>query len=101
MGIVEDCPTDYAMSLQESSSIKMRSKVIFGTGESLQAITTTANTAFVRAAENQGVKFSALYHASRALSEQKQARATALEDVNSSIELNKLVDTNSNHSKDI
>jgi hypothetical protein len=55
----------------------------------------------VRAAENQGVKFSALYHSSRALSEQKQARATPLEDVNSNIESNKLADTNSNLNKDI
>ena len=75
VAIVEDEPAEYAMDLEESSSIKMRSKVIFGTGETLQAITTTANTAFVRAATNQGVKFSAYYHASRALTEQKQSRA--------------------------
>jgi len=73
--IVDDAPTEYAMQLVESSSVKLRSKVIFGTGESLQAITTTANTAFVRAASNQGMVFSVFYHASRALSEQKQERA--------------------------
>ena len=76
--IVPDQPAFYAMDLEESSSVKMRSKLIFGTGEALQAITTTANTAFVRAAANQGVKFSAYYHASRALTEQKQQRATPI-----------------------
>ncbi|XP_065649454.1 UPF0415 protein C7orf25 homolog [Hydra vulgaris] len=73
--VVEDNPAFYAMSLEESASVKNRSKVIFGTGETLQAITTTANTAFVRAAANQGVKFSSFFHASRALTEQKQMYA--------------------------
>ena len=67
------------MDLEESASIKERSKIIFGTGETNQAITTTANTAFVRAAVNQGIKFSSYFHASRALTEQKQAKATPIE----------------------
>lgn len=76
--IVPDNPASYAMELEESASIKLRSKVIFGTGEALQAITATANTAFVRAAVNQGVRFSAYFHASRALTEQKQQHASPL-----------------------
>jgi len=76
--IVEDDPAGYAMELEESASIKLRSKVIFGTGETLQAITATANTAFVRAAVNQGVRFSAYFHGSRALTEMKQKNATPL-----------------------
>lgn len=76
--IVEDDPAFYALELEESASIKHRSKVIFGTGETLQAITATANTAFVRAAVNQGVRFSAYFHASRALTEQKQKNATPM-----------------------
>ena len=76
--LVPDDPAFYAMELEESASIKERSKIIFGTGESCQAITTTANTAFVRAAVNQGIKFSAYFHPSRALTEQKQQKATPL-----------------------
>jgi len=78
VNIVPDDPASYAMELEESASIKLRSKVIFGTGETLQAITATANTAFVRAAVNQGVRFSAYFHASRALTEQKQQHASPL-----------------------
>ncbi|XP_057306698.1 UPF0415 protein C7orf25 homolog isoform X2 [Hydractinia symbiolongicarpus] len=78
VAIVPDEPAVYAMELEESASVKLRSKIIFGTGETLQAITTTANTAFVRAASNQGVKFSSYFHPSRALTEQKQCRATPL-----------------------
>ena len=73
--VVQDNPASYAMDLEESASVKKRSKIIFGTGETLRAITTTANTAFVRAAANQGVKFSSFFHASRALTEQKQMYA--------------------------
>lgn len=76
--VVPDDPAFYAMELEESASIKLRSKIIFGTGETLQAITATANTAFVRAAVNQGVRFSAYFHASRALTEQKQQYASPL-----------------------
>ena len=78
--LVKDDPAFYAMELEESASIKERSKIIFGTGESCQAITTTANTAFVRAAVNQGIKFSAYFHPSRALTEQKQQKATPCTD---------------------
>lgn len=77
--VVPDEPAFYAMELAESASIKLRSKIIFGTGETLQAITATANTAFVRAAVNQGVRFSAYVHASRALTEQKQQYASPIE----------------------
>ncbi|XP_066933501.1 UPF0415 protein C7orf25 homolog [Clytia hemisphaerica] len=77
--LIPDDPAFYAMELDESASIKERSKIIFGTGETNQAITTTANTAFVRAAVNQGIKFSSYFHASRALTEQKQAKATPIE----------------------
>ena len=73
--VVPDDPAFYALELEESASVKLRSKIIFGTGETIRAITTTANTAFVRAALNQGVKFSAYFHPSRALTEQKQQRA--------------------------
>lgn len=41
------------MLLKESSKIKPRAKIIFGTGDSLKAITLTSNIGFVRAAAQQ------------------------------------------------
>jgi hypothetical protein len=51
--IVPDCPSEKVMQLKENKKVKHRTKIIFGTGETLKAITTTANSSFVRAAENQ------------------------------------------------
>ena len=76
--VIDDSPSENSLSLMESTRIKSRSKIIFGTGETLKAITTTANSSFVRAATNQGVKFCVFIHPSRALSEQKEAKATKL-----------------------
>jgi hypothetical protein len=41
------------MQLKESSKIKSRAKVIFGTGDQLKAVTMTSNIGFVRSAEQQ------------------------------------------------
>lgn len=78
--VVDDCPSTRALELVESASIKIRSKVIFGTGDTLQALTSTANRSFVRGAHDQGVDFSVFYHSSRALTEKKEA--TAMKDLN-------------------
>ena len=51
--VVADSPSARAMSLKESSKIKPRAKIIFGTGDNLQAITMTSNIGFVRAAIQQ------------------------------------------------
>lgn len=67
--IVEDKPTS---KLKPGGKIKERSLAIFGTGEYLQAVTVTANHAFVRSAMNQGVYFAVFLHESRALTEGKQ-----------------------------
>ena len=77
--IVKDCPSERSLQLCNSASINSRSKVIFGTGDSLQAITTTANRSVVRAAHNQGVSFSVFLHAPRALTERKETKARALQ----------------------
>ncbi|KAJ7394633.1 hypothetical protein OS493_000452 [Desmophyllum pertusum] len=74
--IVEDNPSIRSTSMQTSASIKERSKIIFGTGDSLKAITTTANVAFTRAAASQGVEFSVFIHESRALTELKESQAS-------------------------
>ena len=72
LSIVEDRPSVRAMQLAGSASIKERSKIIFGTGDTLQAVTSTANKSFVRAAHDQGVDFSVFFHSSRALTEKKE-----------------------------
>lgn len=51
--VVSDNPSQRVLDLKESSKIKPRSKIIFGTGDSLQAITMTSNVGFVRASIQQ------------------------------------------------
>ncbi|XP_078696803.1 UPF0415 protein C7orf25 homolog [Branchiostoma floridae x Branchiostoma belcheri] len=77
--VVADQPSDRAERLELSGRVKERAKVIFGTGDSLHAVTVTANSSFVRAAANQGVVFSVFEHESRALTEQKEKTATLLD----------------------
>ena len=55
-------------------------QVIFGTADSLQAVVVTANSGFVRAAEQRNVSVAALLHESRALTERKQVRARPIKD---------------------
>ncbi|NP_001121316.1 UPF0415 protein C7orf25 homolog [Xenopus laevis] len=76
--VVPDQPSERASKLACSSKINSRSISIFGTGETLKAITMTANSGFVRAAANQGVKFSVFIHQPRALTESKESSATPL-----------------------
>ncbi|KAK7826024.1 hypothetical protein U0070_009905 [Myodes glareolus] len=73
--VVPDQPSERALRLVASSKINSRSLTIFGTGDTLKAITMTANSGFVRAATNQGVKFSVFIHQPRALTESKEAFA--------------------------
>ncbi|KAI5194355.1 hypothetical protein MUG91_G29n41 [Manis pentadactyla] len=78
INVVPDQPSERALRLVASSKINSRSLTIFGTGDTLKAITMTANSGFVRAANNQGVKFSVFIHQPRALTESKEALATPL-----------------------
>ncbi|XP_021243887.1 UPF0415 protein C7orf25 homolog [Numida meleagris] len=78
INVVPDQPSDRALRLVASSKINSRSLTIFGTGDTLKAITMTANSGFVRAAANQGVKFSVFVHQPRALTESKESVATPL-----------------------
>eukprot|EP01006_Ploeotia_vitrea_P037902 TRINITY_DN66186_c6_g6_i1.p1 TRINITY_DN66186_c6_g6~~TRINITY_DN66186_c6_g6_i1.p1 ORF type:complete len:518 (+),score=55.40 TRINITY_DN66186_c6_g6_i1:44-1597(+) len=70
--LVPDDPSPASLKLTESRRIQDRQRVIFGTGDTLRAVTLTANVGFVRAAADQGVHFAAFAHASRALTEYKQ-----------------------------
>ena len=77
--VVPDSPSERSLSLHNSGKINKRGKIIFGTGDSLQAITVTANKGFVRAASQSGVLFSIFEHEPRALTEIKEKPENLLE----------------------
>lgn len=79
--IVDDHLSERANKLQLRGKIKERSKVVFGTGDHLQAITVTANCGFVRAAVSQGVHLTVHLHPARALTEQKESTAFPLKGI--------------------
>uniref|UniRef100_A0A8C7XHU0 Chromosome 7 open reading frame 25 n=1 Tax=Oryzias sinensis TaxID=183150 RepID=A0A8C7XHU0_9TELE len=76
--VVEDQPSERTLCLTPSAKINHRSLMIFGTGDQLRAVTMTANSRFVRAATNQGVRYSVFIHQPRALTEGKEWRATPI-----------------------
>ncbi|KAF7644612.1 hypothetical protein LDENG_00219020 [Lucifuga dentata] len=76
--VVDDQPSERTVLLTPSAKINRRSLMIFGTGDSLRAVTMTANSRFVRAATNQGVRYSVFIHQPRALTEGKEWRATPI-----------------------
>lgn len=76
--VVPDEPSERTNRLVMSSKVNRRSLMIFGTGDSLRAVTMTANSGFVRAAANQGVRYSVFIHQPRALTEGKEWRAIPL-----------------------
>ncbi|KAL7851632.1 hypothetical protein AOLI_G00219880 [Acnodon oligacanthus] len=76
--VVPDQPSERTQRLVTSSKVNRRSLMIFGTGDSLRAVTMTANSGFVRAAANQGVRYSVFIHQPRALTEGKEWRATPI-----------------------
>ncbi|TDH06399.1 hypothetical protein EPR50_G00133100 [Perca flavescens] len=78
LSVVEDRPSERTLRLAPSAKVTPRSVSIFGTGDSLRAVTMTANSRFVRAAANQGVRYSVFVHPPRALTEGKEWRATPL-----------------------
>jgi len=70
--VVPDQPSDRALGLPITSSVRQRARTVFGTGDSLKSVTTTANVGFVRAAAQAGVEFVSFLHPARALTELKQ-----------------------------
>lgn len=73
--VVPDNPSAKALTLETTSQIKERAKIVFGTGDNLKAVTVSANLGFLRAAISQGVKFVAFVHESRALTESKEIKS--------------------------
>ncbi|RUS72810.1 hypothetical protein EGW08_019423 [Elysia chlorotica] len=76
--VVPDQPSARALELKCQGRVKERSKVVFGTGDTLHAITITSNMGFVRAAQSQGVVFPVFLHPARALTEEKESSAQPL-----------------------
>lgn len=74
--VVPDQPSDRATALGITASIRPRARTVFGSGDQLKAVTTTANVAFVRAAAQAGVQFVTYLHPARALTECKELEAT-------------------------
>ncbi|GAB5364729.1 hypothetical protein AAMO2058_000995000 [Amorphochlora amoebiformis] len=64
--IVKDQPSERVLSLP-SKKLKRETKVIFGTGDSLKALTLTSNAAFVRSARQYGLNLNVKMHPARAL----------------------------------
>ena len=69
--MVPDTPSARVMDLCETGNIKSKNKVVFGTGDSFQAPTLTANLSFVRAIRQTGMALSILEHKPRALMGEK------------------------------
>eukprot|EP00252_Welwitschia_mirabilis_P008729 TRINITY_DN2084_c0_g1_i1.p1 TRINITY_DN2084_c0_g1~~TRINITY_DN2084_c0_g1_i1.p1 ORF type:complete len:447 (+),score=102.75 TRINITY_DN2084_c0_g1_i1:174-1514(+) len=65
--ISPDSPSARVLSLPETAKIKLKHKIIFGTGDSLHIPTYTANMAFVRAVMQTGMSLGVLEHRPRAL----------------------------------
>ncbi|XP_064489638.1 UPF0415 protein C7orf25 homolog [Ornithodoros turicata] len=76
--VVPDEPSECVITLPRCGKVKGRSRVIFGTGVTLRAITVTANGGFLRAAHAKGIDFPAFVHESRALTEAKEKTAMRL-----------------------
>lgn len=76
--LVDDQPSERTLLLTPTAKVNQRSLMIFGTGDTLRAVTMTANSRFVRAAANQGVRYSVFIHQPRALTEGKEWRATPI-----------------------
>lgn len=67
--VVNDVPYT---KLKIKGKIKERALAVFGTGQAIEALTTTSNSSFVRAAETQGIHLDVFIHEPRALTERKE-----------------------------
>ena len=76
--IVPDQMSDIVHSLKTGGKVRERSKIIFGTGDSLKVVTVSANSGFVRAAQCQNINLAVITHESRALTESKMMTAKPL-----------------------
>ncbi|GLH07398.1 UPF0415 protein C7orf25-like protein [Gryllus bimaculatus] len=73
--VVPDCVSERVKNLKNSGQIKDKPKIVFGTGDSMQAVTVSANWGFFYSAQHQGVQLTTHLHEPRALSEQASIRS--------------------------
>lgn len=73
--IVPDVFSSTVDQVPISSAVKERSKIIFGTGFEMKAVTVTSNLSCVRSMRQMGIYFPVFAHVARALTEQKEANA--------------------------
>jgi hypothetical protein len=73
--VVPDQCSDKVDLLKTGGKVRERSKVIFGTGDLLKAVTVSANSGFIRAAQSQNIELAVICHESRALTEDKMKSA--------------------------
>lgn len=78
VSVVPDRPSERSQNLRTTAKLSGRAKTIFGTGDSLKAVTTTANQGFARAAAQFAADFVVFVHGARALTEQKEVSAFPL-----------------------
>lgn len=76
--VVPDQISDKVELLKTGGKVRQRSKVIFGTGDALKAVTVSANSGFIRAAQSQNINLAVICHESRALTESKMSGAVKI-----------------------
>lgn len=76
--VVPDQISDKVELLKTGGKVRQRSKVIFGTGDALKAVTVSANSGFIRAAQSQNINLAVICHESRALTESKMPNAVKI-----------------------
>ncbi|CAL1369137.1 unnamed protein product [Linum trigynum] len=65
--VIPDSPSGRMMSLPTTRKLDLKSKIVFGTGDSWRAPTLTANMGFVRAVSQTGMSLFTIPHRPRAL----------------------------------
>lgn len=79
--VVPNLPATRVQALPETGKIKRRHKLVFGSGDFLQAPTVTANMSFVRAVQQQGVPLAIIQHQPCALTEGLGKKYPALNNI--------------------
>lgn len=72
--IIDDCPSQRFLDLKEDNRFQKKHKDIFGTGDTLKALTLTANNHIIAYIENRNININYHLHSARALTEKKKLK---------------------------
>lgn len=72
--IIDDCPSQRFQDLKENNRFQKKHKDIFGTSDTLKALTLTANHHIIAYLENQKININYYQHGARALTERKRLK---------------------------